>query len=416
MQRTRRPQSIPPNHAGALALALALATLLLLAYHVRYLLFAQYASLSTRSLPLAAFYFVSGLGHQAFTAFFVIHGACFAQGVWRRRASGRLNYRAYLVHKIGRTYAVLLPVLLLGLLLDGLGARYLNATGVYTGSPEFSTLTLSVAALSGQLIMAQPFLVPTFGSNGVLYVLAFEWWYCALLLLVCRAFDLRRWLGTLLCAGVLLLALRAFPSELLSWGCVWLLGAGAMRLSERARARPPLWCAVLLCLASAALSRYMELGAGALQGTAALSYSFLKDITFGLGLGTLLLALPGAARRAPFESAPGPGARARAALERCAYPLFLGHFPLMMFIVAGASVHFGLGLKQAPDAGTVGAFALILLLIYGAALALCMLARRPVAALLKRWYRFGLPHRGRAGSGTKPGARAPALKRGAAPP
>ncbi|MFP5394179.1 MAG: hypothetical protein ACLGI6_22000 [Gammaproteobacteria bacterium] len=319
-------------------LALALASLLLVAYHVRYLVLTNYGSVAARSAWVDAFYFVSGLGHQAFTVYFVVQGWVLAGRLRERR-----HCRSVFVLKAAGTYAMLLPVLLLGLLLDGTGSRYLNRTGLYTAFPDFAVLSLDAPTLLGQLLLVQPFAVPTFGTNGVLWVLAFEWWYSCLFLLLSWLMRQRRALAWGMLAALAGALLAGFPSEFVNWGLIWLLGVAV----AYARTRVPLALALPVFLLTLVLSRYMESQSAWLLGPNGLAFSFLKDSTFAAGFALLLLALRrGGGRLTPsFSTA-----------------VFFGHFPLMMFIIAlGARWQ---PLKQQPGAASLLWFVLATLLIY----------------------------------------------------
>jgi len=321
------------------------ASLLLVVYHVRYLLFVNYGSLADRSLWIDAFYFLSGLGHQAFGVFFVIQAYLLAGSIQRLG-----SYRAVLMAKSASTYACLLPVLLLGIVLDGTGSRYLNDTGLYTAFPDFAVLSLDASTLLGQLVMAQPFFVPTFGTNGVLWVLAFEWWYSCIFLLLAAQLRRRRWLGLTLIALLVAAALVSFPSDFITWGLIWLMGVMVAQPGVRA---VPLRLAVPLFLVALLLSRYMESQTAILNGPHGLVFSCLKNLSFAAGFSLLLLAM----QRKSAELVPD-----------FSTAVFFGHFPLMMFIVAlGARWQ---PLKQAPGAASLLWFVLATVAIYGCTWAL----------------------------------------------
>jgi hypothetical protein len=92
---------------------------------------------------------------------------------------------------------MLLPGLLLGAALDAAGMRFFNGAGIYTAFPDFSSVTLTNASLLGNLLMLRPFVVPTFGSNGMLYLLSYLFWSFILLFALVRGAPAwtcrRRW-------------------------------------------------------------------------------------------------------------------------------------------------------------------------------------------------------------------------------
>ena len=260
------------------------------------------------------------------------------------------DYRGLFLLKAASTYALLLPVLLVGLVLDGAGAHLFNQSGLYTAFPDFSVLRLNAATLLGQLLLAQPLALPTFGSNGVLWVLAFEWWYSCMYLLLAAQLRRRRWLGLTLIALLALAALYSFPSDFITWGLIWLMGVMVAQPSVRA---VPLRLALPLFLIALLLSRYMESQTVILGGPHGLVFSCLKNLSFAAGFSLLLLAL----QRKPAELAPD-----------FSTAVFFGHFPLMMFIVA-LGAHWQ-PLKQPPGAASLLWFVLATLAIYGCTWAL----------------------------------------------
>ena len=333
---------------------MACASLLLVAYHVRYLILTNYANVAAGTVWIDLFYFLSGLGHQAFGVYFVVQGYMLATSVQRVP-----EYRGLFLLKAASTYAVLLPVLVVGLVLDGAGAGLLNQSGLYTAFPDFSVLSMDGATLLGQLLLAQPFVVPTFGSNGVLWVLAFEWWYSCLFLLLAALLRRRRRVGWLLLGALVLAVLLGFPSEFVNWGLIWLLGVAA---AQPRLAAPPRCLALPVFALALVLSRYLESQAEILNGPAGLGFSFVKDASFALGFGWLLQA---------FRSDVGGLA------PSFSTAVFFGHFPVMMFIVAlGARWQ---PLKQQPGPGALLWFALATLAVYVAGWCLYRLARRAFA-------------------------------------
>jgi len=144
-----------------------------LMYHVRYLQFVDYGALTAKGALSTAFYMLTGLGHEAFAVFFVADGIAAGSQLWHGRGSMyAVPGRPAGLHP-GALYAQLLPGLLLGVCFDHIGASFLNGSGIYTSFPEFSTLTFGTSALLGNALMLQPFFVPTFGSNRMLYLLSY---------------------------------------------------------------------------------------------------------------------------------------------------------------------------------------------------------------------------------------------------
>lgn len=378
-------QRQPPSAALLRVLKLSswVATLLLVLYHVRYLVLASYASVAPHTLWTSALYFVTGLGHQAFTIFFVTQGFLLARALAARQAAGQLAYAPLLINKAVRTYAMLLPVLLLGAVLDTLGARYLHAGRLYTAYPDFSVLTLDGLTLLGQLAMLQPLLVPTFGSNGVLWVLGFAWWYGVVFVLLFALVQRVRWLGMAVCVALAVAAVLNFPSALVSWALVWLSGAAVVPLSTRPRqvARLP---ALLVLGAVLVLARYLEARTALIDGEAALRLSFVKNFVFGLGMAWLLLSVAVTPARRQRSWAGRLADRLSDDIDRFSCTLFFGHFPVLMAGAALAHQVAGMPLKGAPGWPALLWMAALVTLVYAVGWGWYQLGERHAGALVRR--------------------------------
>jgi hypothetical protein len=234
-----------------------------LMYHLRFLLFANYEAVSAKTSISTAFYFLTGLGHESFAVFFVLDGIMAGLILHRRRRGSLLNRTEAALH-LGSLYRIVLPGLILGATFDFIGAHAFNRSGLYTSFPEFSTLTLSYSSLLGNVLMLQPFIVPTFGSNGMLYLVSYLFWYFVLLYVFVRAAELRRPYG-MLARGVLLVTMvLVVPHEFLLWAAIWLSGVAVVFLGEARQLRPPVLAATAVFAAALVLSRLVGTNTGLL--------------------------------------------------------------------------------------------------------------------------------------------------------
>jgi hypothetical protein len=326
--------------------------LVALMYHVRFLLFVDYEHVQAKTWLSDVFYFLTGLGHESFAVFLVLDGiltgrALQAHGPPAPATPGR--------HAIA-LYRILLPGLALGALFDAAGARFFNGSGLYTAYPAFSTLSLGYAALLGNLFMLQPFVVPTFGSNGMLYLLSFLFWSLILLDVFLRATRAGR---VVLLAAVVVLA----PPLFLIWSAIWLTGVAVAHMGALHSARPSLPVAIVGFLAALLLSRF--LGAG-VHGSPA-SGAWLADCKFllvGWGFAAIAWALyPSDAqpRTAPHDPA-------------AAFTFFF-HFPVMMLLVGIATTLSGQSLMQQPAPARYGTFVAVVAACVGTTVLVARAAR-----------------------------------------
>jgi len=306
-----------------------------LMYHVRFLLFVDYANVHAKTGWSNVFYFLTGLGHESFAVFFVLDGILTGLVLLRGPPGAALGR-----HVIG-LYRLLLPGLILGAVFDVMGARFLNGSGLYTAYPAFSTLTLSYASLLGNLLMLQPFVVPTFGSNGMLYLLSYLFWTLVLLALALRA---RRLVRALLVAAVVLLV----PVEFLLWAAIWLTGIAVAWLGATRAARPSLPVAIAGFVGALLLSRFAGTDTHLLPPPFGEWLIQCKYLLVGASFVAVALALY-----------PPPADRATIATDRPGHAAaftFFFHFPVMMLVVAAGATLLGHPLMQQPTAARYGEF------------------------------------------------------------
>lgn len=131
--------------------------------------------------PLALFYLVSGFGHQSVIIFFVLSGYWITGSVVRRADQPRF-WTSYLIDRVARLGIVLVPVLLIGAVLDLVGIHAISAE-FYAGATGANSLPAGIRQsftpliALGNLAFLQKLAVPVLGSNGPLWSLAYEFWY-----------------------------------------------------------------------------------------------------------------------------------------------------------------------------------------------------------------------------------------------
>ena len=370
-----------------------LAALLVCLEHLRAFLFVPFAQLKSPNLPERAFYFVTGLGHQAVMIFFVLSGFLVGGSVISARQTGRWSWTGYALRRLSRLWMVLIPALLLTLFWDQLG-RHQFAAGYHgdfralynSGPAPGDPADLHPSTFLGNAFFLQTISVNCFGTNGPLWSLANEFWYYLLFPLVLGMFfksdfrfqvsglrspvsGLRNGLCCIACFALALIVMVLLPGAILWGGLVWLLGAGVFALIQNGRARSwaahPLWIpgSGLLALGLLAASRMGRLGGA-------------NDLLLGLGFAGLVAGLAVRSELSGFKS-PLSGlrpqvsgfalyARLSAGLSEFSYTLYLVHFPLLAFFFF---VVFQ-GRQVAPGLGSAVGFAGILtaVVIYASAI------------------------------------------------
>ncbi|UVW27115.1 hypothetical protein [Massilia sp. H6] len=319
-------------------------------YHARFLLFVNYDAAHDKGVLTKAFYFVTGLGHESYAVFFILDGII--AGLLLRRYPPAASASRAVFRHAASLYLILLPGLLVGASLDLAGSRLFGASGVYTDFPAFSVLSLSLTTLLANLLMLQPFVVPNFGSNSMLYLLSYLFWALILLFALVRArAPLVR--GALCVAVVLIM-----PPQFLVWAAIWLTGVALVFLSEARAFRPPPLLALALCGGALVLSRML----GSMPSLPPAPFGELVVQggfwLVGVGFAGLAWALY------PRRSQDAPAGLASPAIEsadgwagQTASFTFFCHFPVIMLAAAMGASLFDDVLMQQPVAATYLRFA-----------------------------------------------------------
>jgi peptidoglycan/LPS O-acetylase OafA/YrhL len=182
------------------------AALLVLFGHWRNLLFKDFHEVDNPGLIVKLLYLFTGAGHEAVMLFFVLSGCVIAHVIYGLHERGSWSWRGYLSARLTRLWIVLIPALLLTAVWDRIG-MWLAAgeRSIYEGDGFGNILNQPVAALSGPEVLfgnvffLQRILVPTFGSNGPVWSISYEFvYYLAYPLLLGGLVLLRgRWLAGL---------------------------------------------------------------------------------------------------------------------------------------------------------------------------------------------------------------------------
>jgi peptidoglycan/LPS O-acetylase OafA/YrhL len=316
------------HRSDHLDLVRGVASLLVLAGHSRAFVFQNYANLPADQVGLfvKAFYFVTGLGHEAVIVFFALSGFLVGGNALDHLVRQQFAWPNYLARRLTRLWIVILPALALTFVLDTIGSMITGGIGydgryydLFASGPRPPTGSdHSLPTLLGNMAFLQTLFVPTFGSNGPMWSLANEFWYYVVFPLITWLFLARVAASQRLFGATILAALIwVLPTSLLEGGLIWVAGAAAG------------WCSQGPSLRMILRNRAMLLGAMAVLTGALATARVLQigDLTIGVAVA---LSLPFIAH-AP-SSGPGYAALSRA-LSDLSYTLDLTHFPFLTLIV-----------------------------------------------------------------------------------
>ncbi|WP_420383837.1 acyltransferase family protein [Novosphingobium sp.] len=166
-----------------------IAALIVVAGHARGLFFGSMVTAAFAAGPMAhmakAMPTPLTIGHEAVMVFFVLSGYLVGGSVLRQVGTDRWSWKDYLIKRLSRLWAVLIPVLFIGLGLDVVGHGFFTHAGSlyavpagqdYVTSSTFST-QMTLSTLVGNIFFLQAIRVPTAGTNMALWSLAYEFWY-----------------------------------------------------------------------------------------------------------------------------------------------------------------------------------------------------------------------------------------------
>ena len=350
----------PSVHLDALR---GIAAFFVLLNHLRDALFVDYGAIARHNPFTSAAYLASGLGRQWVIVFFVLSGYLVGGSVLRSVGSGNWSWRAYLLARLSRLYVVLLPALLLGGALDWLGMHLPGTESVYSGNSGMHALVINVHGVLTWPILAANALflqtiqlpgmghhpVPTFGSNGALWSLSYEfWYYLAFPLLVFLLARSQSWKTRVpSCLG--LLAWGWFVGlNIFLLGFTWLMGASMTFMPALpSRRRWTRGIAIVVAL--------VFFGAGLVESK--LLDSLSSDLVLGLAVTALIWVILHCA------TAPLPASYVHIARRAAhsSYTLYLVHLPMLIFLKA--SLHLP---RAYPDwqVVLVAAAVLVAILLY----------------------------------------------------
>ena len=336
------------------------AAFLVMISHLKPILFVEYANLQHKSVLTDAFYFVTGLGHEAVVVFFVMSGLLVGGLSLERHIDRRFVPSEFVIHRFSRIYIVLIPALMAGFVLDHIGLLHFNAAGIYTESLRFRMPGIVANQLSWHLVlenglMLQQIVAPVLGSNGALWSISYEWWCYALFffafyfLVSCTRRPPKLHYALLVCLLLVLL-----PIDVMRYFLVWMIGVAV--LFSPLRHIP---CNRLLgyagLIASVLWSRIDQNNAAPIMG---FERTFIHDLVLACACFFLFTALnqyrPLLPRRPIVHQV----------LAGFSYTTYLVHLPFMTIIIAILNTHFGLPVLQQPSWSGMAFFVLIGVLVY----------------------------------------------------
>lgn len=310
----------------------AVAAVLVMAGHLRALLFVDFIEVEAKSLAAKLFYFATSLGHQSVVLFFALSGFLVGGSALATLREGRWSGRHYAIARISRIHTVLVPALALTALVDS-GCRALLVPacappfalhGASLVLPPVATRDGLVVAV-GNLLGLHGIATSTFGTNSPLWSLSNELlYYTAFGILLAATNATRRPSAPLLALALALAAFAWLPAGYFSGFLIWLAGAAVPWIATRLRAARWTAQAPLATLAGAAALFLVAVVATKVGGIAA----HLGDAGLDYTVGAVAVALLAAIEALPTPPQTRSSATGLwAGLAALSFSLYAMHFP-----------------------------------------------------------------------------------------
>jgi peptidoglycan/LPS O-acetylase OafA/YrhL len=206
-----------------------IAALLVVAGHGRILFFADYDDVP-HDLLQTFLYGITSIGKQAVIVFFVLSGFWVGGGAVRKLKRRGFSLADYVIDRCVRLWLVLIPALVLTLLLDSLGRSWFGSMSSYTGDPSYGGVvsdtpgSLGVRSFLENALFLGGVNAPTYGTNGALWSIGYEFWMYILGPAIVFVFF-RRTVFTLVIAVAAIGLAFVINPHLLTYLPIWVLGA-----------------------------------------------------------------------------------------------------------------------------------------------------------------------------------------------
>jgi peptidoglycan/LPS O-acetylase OafA/YrhL len=316
--------------------------------HIRSILFLDFSQIHDSNLAIKLFYFITGIGHEAVIIFFVLSGYLVGGQVIKNISNGEFIWIEYLIKRTSRLYIVLIPCLVFGFIIDSIGINYFNNLGSYTHSNIYNIASINYSILDrtniptflANLFMLQTSFLETFGSNGPLWSLAYEFWYYILFPVIIYILknNFMNVKKTFVYLTLILSLSFLLNEQIFLYMIIWIAGA---LISLITKSYFNTMISALLLLTYIFLSKYLNYDIG-----------FYKDLLLCFFVCILINSFVDNKSKTYFQNI-------NSKLADFSYTLYLFHFPFSLLVLSSMSL-----IKLEATSTTFIYFLLIIILVY----------------------------------------------------
>ncbi|NOV01330.1 acyltransferase family protein [Paenibacillus planticolens] len=262
-----------------------LAAILVLMEHMGSRLFVGYGYLQNPNAYVKLLYLLNLLGGPSVVVFFVLSGLFISRSVLKAIFENKWSWKSYLVSRLSRLYIVLIPALLLTCIADYFAINYFNY------QRYIDDYYLNVKEFFGNLFFLQNFYVRSYGSNGPLWSLGYEFWYYMLFPLLIMMLRNQRKVIKIVCLIIALSILFVVGKRTDSYFLIWLIGTIVLFLPSIRLAKNKIFMFMSFLILCFAMILRPLVGNGRLFIDHHTDNLFFVDILIGLSMGLLIYTL-----------------------------------------------------------------------------------------------------------------------------
>lgn len=287
----------------------ALSALIVFLGHTREIVFLTFTKVQVETGTLTKlFYFISGMGPEAVMIFFVLSGFFITKSIDVSVKSQKFIFYKYMIARLSRLWSVLIPVLITGFIFDYIRLVYYMNIPYRFNFQEFF----------GNVFFLQGILCHTFGSNGALWSLSYEWWFYMffpfLYLAIYLGFsDIKKAMLNMALFLIMAISISYFNIDIVLYFSIWLLGTLSYFILKRNFKLK--YIGLHLVMAIGLL--FLSLSVSRLH---LLSSEFLADLFIGISCAYLTIVLVKVPQNIEIKSI--------AVASNISYSLYAFHFPL----------------------------------------------------------------------------------------
>nr|WP_276562917.1 acyltransferase [Paenibacillus anseongense] len=316
-----------------------LAAILVLMEHLGSRLFLGYGYLQNPSAIIKLLYLLNLLGGPSVIVFFVLSGLFISRSVFKSIVDNNWSWKTYLVNRLSRLYVVLIPALCLTIIADNVASdffdynRYMDS---YTNIKEFI----------GNLFYLQNIFVGSYGSNGPLWSLSYEFWYYMLFPIIILLFLNQKKILKVVYLFIALAIILLIGQRMSYYFLIWLVGMLVLLLPATRRVKNKFTMTASFLFVCLAMIMRPLVNNGRLFVKHYTNDLFIVDLFIGLSLGLLIyIFMHGTAKKTKPESEKKWIEKTSKLVASFSFSLYLIHYPIINLVYYWAAKNGFKGLQ-----------------------------------------------------------------------